>query len=369
MSPPDHPNAAVLREAQTTFAAREAAANASVVLWRTGRAPRASLLPLHDEREHPHSRSGSMHAKRRPPGNNVVEYGYDAEGRLRVARAHAMRGQKGLLHELTIVEHTENETRWSVHHESHARAAREVGRLRSEAGAPVEAHVFTPHASITEQYHRDTNGHITAIDVHRETHASGKTPKAVVTQRFTVERNPRGEVLRVYVEHDAGHTTTYQRPSGDREASAQALVDALVAAILRLAARPADAEAAFALAVSWSGTLLPPFVSLGLVSDRSTLSASGPDYEWAPAEWSVRLDVHADVHVQDACAELYAACPLPEDERFIVDALRRVAAALRAHDLAKVLPVTADFTVIAVDVYLEELERALRDARAAPNQR
>lgn len=277
-----------LEDALATFADREARASASVVVWHTGRTPRRSLLPLHDERAHPHARAGAMSKKRAEPRHGIVEYGYDGEGRLRVVREHALRGQKGLLHQLVLVDYDADTICWTAHHESAGRSVLEVGAVHHEGGVPMRGRVVSRHAVIEERYVCDAHGRIAAIEVHTE-RGWGSRRAERSTTRFTISRDEPGEIVRV----DYARGTTYARPRASPRATIDALVEALArASLLALEARAEERETAFALAITWSSAEpLPPLVQLGTASDRARL---GPDCDDRPLEWRTTLPVHDD---------------------------------------------------------------------------
>jgi hypothetical protein len=99
----------------------------------------------------------------------------------------------------------------------------------------------------------------------------------------------------------------------------------------------------------------PPFILLGSEAERQRVIQSGDNvayYLWAPDEMrnqkpNIELPFHTDKTLNDACAR---HCELMKgDYSSAMNVLRRVSKALSQRDWSKIIQVTPDFLVAAVD--------------------
>ncbi|WP_053231624.1 hypothetical protein [Sandaracinus amylolyticus] len=339
-------NRLVLDEARATLDEREAAASAAVLRWRWGRRPAEQMLPLR--------LGGEPIATPATPHQDIVEYGEDADGRLRIVREYEL-GKHDVVHTLTVYTYGTARVTWSQHDSSAARRTIVAGTLTLDDGQPVEATIVNRNERRTERYiHHATR--LVQVEVARLPSADPRGRELRSTMH--VSSDTQG-ITAVDETTDGGRRrAVYRRrnPHDTVESVADAFLTALKTAVDRVArALPREPPIA-AIALVWSGhPPLPPFVTSATPPERAD-----PALRWAFADWARILPADEDLDVQDAALRLSALAG-PDAFAIGVDVARRAAARLRANDWSE-LNVTNDFTIVACDYYLEELERACQDA-------
>jgi hypothetical protein len=247
-----------------------------------------------------------------------------------------------------------------------AKAAAIVGRTKFtfQRGrlARVE-HTWPRKTAIVERYVYDAAGRVASVHVSKPKHTD------------ELEYDATGQVVRVVYRYPSGQRTeTFRRaPAADQLPLLLPKIQAaLLAQIPRVLARTKIKQPVYSLAISTcleeAPHLLPPRLTLGLVTDRDARIAKGGEYVrddlWLPES----LPLHDDARLRLSDRALLKLCDRAnvarEDDEPIMVMLRKLAAQLQRRGLADVLTCPPELVVYAVDVGGEDPERAVR--RAAP---
>jgi hypothetical protein len=341
--------------------------SAQVVRWEHATFARNHLEPAHCERSG--WKPGRVLAKLSKQA--WASYGFAEDGKPLIARE----GQHehlyvwgndeilGLMFDRSAITWAKKQ-RWGA--QDLAKAAAVKGRttftLQRGRLARVE-HAWPRKPAIVERYVYDDDGRVARVHVSKPRHTD------------ELEYDATGQVVRVAYVHPGGQRSdSFRRaPAADQLPLLLPKIQAaLLAQIPRVLARAKIKQPVYALAISTcleeAPHLLPPRLTLGLVTDRDARIAKGGEYVrddlWLPES----LPLHDDARLELRDRALVKLCDRAnvarEDDEPIMVMLRKLAARLQRRGLADVLTCPPEFVVYAVDIGGEDPERAVR--RAAP---
>lgn len=379
--PPAPPLAQIQAEIGTVLAAAEAA----VVRWEWQ--PLASSL----ESPEPFGRRqiGGDPPKRRPPSwvprdpTNAVRYGWDAEGRIVLARQYTSYAREVVPERDQILTFAYNAhgDHLTVRHWRWAGAAdvrlevQTVQRRRVEGDRLVELVVWpadglSEYAWVRKEYTYDVSGRVVESGFQREPRPDDDDNQRAAG-RFTAEYDDLGDmtVLRRQELDEHGEPTSPVTLVWERT-DAAAVVDAerriaatLPDAIRAWVARQRPASPAYCLAIVYGDTG-PPAPAIGTVGE---LAEWGPpasearlDMMWNPAEFALfGTDVEEleTPELIEACRIVQQAWGIGSEGRWRAVA---VAAAAAIEDDHLSLPRAPAFVTYATDVELADLDANLR---------
>lgn len=363
-----------LARAGREYRQRKAAAEKAVVRWEWASQPRYALDPFYFARNK--FARGRVIAAPRRPAEGQVEYGFDAAGRLVVERQYVGIVQRHRWFYEMFHSHEPQAT--TVAGYDYYEPDKEVfavwradyvdGRIvalahRARYGVSMDRYVYT-------------RNRVRRIDSeHLSLERSARGARTMRTE-LRIDWDEDGELERITSRERGSRVryTLYERPR--RGESLAELAPRIEAKLVDLVPRAVKAlrlrEPAYAVVLAYDGEgndMLPPVIGVGLESERNRwIAERGRDARWMiwnPAEY--RHYARGPLDLRDAAlARLTnkANQNIALNDRWaagrrIID---RAAASLRRIDWSKLVPVTADFTVYAVDYELGHLRPALRAA-------
>lgn len=337
------------RSAGKRYAALKSEAEAAVTRWEWGSSAIHSLEPFYFER-HRFGRGRSISAPAKPKSGQE-QYGFDADGQLRVTRSYTE--LEGRCYE-TFYDHRGAEVD-KVHYDYAAKkSVIHVARYRFDAAARLLEleHLYPAAQGRRHERFEWEDARLARVIVDHDGTAQ--------TDDFVYD--PAGELLRIERVYPSGdRSVTYERVAPSLPSLLAQLEALALDTIPQLLERLPRAESVCALAL-WLDMeayehVLPPGLALLTVAERQRLvDLHGPDarsYLWNPAEWSA-FDTPSLEYRSDELLALAAGANqlIWQKERFTqarkhVDALAKK---LMRGDWAKSLGVTDDWVVFPVDI-------------------
>lgn len=355
-----------LARAAAEYQALKQKAESSVVRWTWATDSVYSLKPGFDARIHGFSEGRKLE---REPAKRAYhfQYGFDAAGRLVVARLH---GQwDGHFTEDFFIHHDDGVEEWSYGPHPRFKNPRGVGRFTSLDGRVVGyENLNADGRSVAEAYEYDGDRLTTLVRI-------GVNPAFQNT--FRHEYDPDGALSTITMQTETGaQSIVYRRPTRTPAVLIKAVRARQLALIPKRVAALSPAAPAFCLALvyepSSSHSMLPPKLAVGLETERERWRASGGSKEslWDAQGFATfddrRLEFDDAALLADT-RELATHLRSPEGFEKAHMLLVNVARDLNKLDFGALIKVTPDFVVYPVDLHTEHLARDM--AAAVPPRR
>ena len=348
---------ALFARARREYAAREAKAKKLVATWEWWTKPGRTIEPLWQQRH------GWPVGKRmsKPPAKPALQqtrYGLDRDGRVVIEHEYIYQGRG---YYRTFYEWSADRVEWARYDDGKQLQA--VHRATLDDGRVVEAEIRGQGGASTTTYTYDGEL-LTRITDRRGAHA----------RAYDVAWDDAGR-LRSITERDGDGKPRLvfeaPRKAASLDEVLRAAADKLVAEIPARIRAAKIREPAYSVVVAFPGEgndNFPPTVGVGLDRERRALVAKGaasPTALWNPGDYE-HYDTELD---QDGVAPIFATAnrlvAQADGWKQMSKAFADVARRLRDVDWGKLLPVTKDFVVIAIDYDETELRAALRAAVGA----